>query len=147
MASTPQPAPVSDSTETGEVATKATALVLIALESTQLAHVAFRTLEGELRSAADRFHWNGSEIVICSEGPAAWSGLEASEVAISIGGGDSCVEWIGLATADRVTGVAPEYRAAAVRYLGEQGGNAAADGLAAAVEMHRLFVTPVRRPN
>lgn len=137
---------MSASNETGDVATKASTLVLTALESTALAHVAFRTLEGVLRSAADRFHWNGSEIVICSEGPAAWSGLEGSEVAISIGGGNAGIEWIGLATADQVTGVAPEYRAAAVRYLGEQAGNAAADALVPTIEMHRLFVTPVRRP-
>lgn len=116
------------------------------LSSTELAHVAFRTLEGELRSAADWFHWNGSEIVICSEGPASWSALEASEVAISIGGGREALELIGLATADQVVGVAPEYRAAAVRYLGSAEGNAKSDALPTNVNMHRLFVTPVRRP-
>ncbi len=120
--------------------------VLPIFSSTELAHVAFRTLEGELRSAADWFHWNGSEIVICSEGPTAWSALEASEVAVSIGGGSEALELIGSATADQVIGVAPEYRAAAVRYLGIAEGNARSDAFPANVTMHRLFITPVRRP-
>lgn len=88
------------------------------------------------------FHWNGSELVICSIGPAAWSGRESDMVEVSLVAGELRFHFVGGGTTDRVVGVAPEYRAQLVTYMGSERGNALADATGANADTHRLFITP-----
>ena len=110
-----------------------------ALRTVAHGHVAFPVLDG-VRCQRNRLHWNGSEIVVCSVGPAPWSELDHVRVAVSLEGTD--IEVQGVASVDRVIGVAPEYREAAVRALGADAGHAESDQLGSTVEMYRLFITP-----
>ncbi len=116
----------------------------------------FEELEGVPHCDASRFHWNGFELVICAIGSAPWSGLDNAVVTVFLpfeheqAGRHSAtagLEFVGLATADTVSGVAPEYRAAAVRYLGTAIGHQESDALdrelaTNKLAMHRLFITP-----
>lgn len=133
------------------------------LRSTVDACVAFLEPLGNLRCLHTWFHWNGAELVMCSVGAAPWSGLHQARVVVSLpvpagspmGNGIEAtapptqfVEFLGRATSDTVLGVAPEHRAAAVRYLGSNAGHRHSDNVdlhlgESAEQMHRLFVTPL----
>lgn len=91
----------------------------------------------------ERFHWNGSEVVVCSVGPAGRPDLDGAEVVLVFESpdGTSRTRAVGVATTDRVAGVAPELRAAAVRYLGSAAGHAECDSLPDTTVTQRLFVT------
>ena len=122
--------------------------MLEAFESTSPATVAFIDRDGTTRCLATRFHWNGSEIVVCGDHDVAWSGVAYQSVALSIGptsGDDSTephLEVVGRAVVDRVIGCAPEYRAAAVRCLGRKKGNELSDQIPPTATMYRMFISP-----
>ena len=107
-----------------------------------LASVEFSEPNAAVLCNNERFHWNGSELVICSIGLASWSGLVAVPVEVTLVAGSIQVAWTGIAATDRVIGVAPEYREQLVTYLGPGPGHAAADAVGAHTETHRLFITP-----
>lgn len=131
------------------------------LTSTVEMSVSFSEPAGGLRCVHGWFHWNGVELVLCSAGPAPWSGLQKAPVVVSIPvpavspQGSDCddaelnrfTEFQGRATSDSVPGVAPEHRAAAVRYLGSVEGHLHGDDVGRYLvdcdeRMHRLFITP-----
>jgi len=117
------------------------------LQSTEVAHLAYSWSDGTPRCTPIWFHWNGSEIVMAgpANAPRAAALTDGTPVAITI---DSAA-WPytvlmlrGRAAVDEVEGVAPEYRAAAVRYFGAEGGNGWCDGLPAGMRMMRIKVAP-----
>ncbi len=133
------------------------------LQSPVDACVAFTESSGNIRCLHSWFHWNGAELVVCAVGTAPWSGLDQARVCVSLpvtavspADADAetlarttqFVEFPGRATSDSVIGVAPEHRAAAVRYLGPSAGHQHSDNLQVQLvaldePMHRLFVTPL----
>lgn len=87
------------------------------------------------------FHWNGTELVICSTGPASWPDLEADPVDISLVAGTLRFQFHGEGSTDNVPGASPEYREQLVAYLGNDEGHAAADALGNGITT-RLFIKP-----
>jgi hypothetical protein len=117
------------------------------LASDEVAHLAYQWTDGTPRCTPIWFHWNGSEIVMASpaNAPKAHAVSDGSPVAVTI---DSSA-WPytvlllrGRAAVDEVHGVAPEYRAAAVRYFGNEQGNAWCDQLPPTTRMLRVRVAP-----
>jgi hypothetical protein len=96
------------------------------------ARVAYVTRHGEPRIVPTWFHWDGEELVMptWSAGPhiryparRLRSVRERPNVAVSIDTEDQppiVLQIRGRATIDEVTGLAPEYRLAAERYLGAE---------------------------
>lgn len=87
------------------------------------------------------FHWNGTELVICSTGPVSWGDLETAPVDVSLVAGTLRFRFLGHGSTDRVPGVSPEYREQLVTYLGPEQGHARADA-ADGGTTERLFITP-----
>jgi len=87
------------------------------------------------------FHWNGTELVICSTGSASWGDLEAVPVDVSLVAGTMRFQFRGDGSTDQVSGTSPEYREQLVTYLGQAQGHAIADAAGNGVTQ-RLFVTP-----
>lgn len=147
----------------GSLATSTPAGVISShiLQSTFDLSISFTEPSGGLRCLHAWFHWNGAELVVCSAGAAPWSGLHHAPVVVSIPthevspqgyGSESAtadiqfIEFQARATSDSVLGVAPEYRAAAVRYLGSVAGHGHSDEIGRQLDevderMHRLFIT------
>jgi|GEM_PF-4837162 len=88
------------------------------------------------------FHWNGTELVICSIGAVSWPQLEAVSVEVSLVAGTLRFHFGGSGSTDHVNGIAPEYREQLVTYLGPQRGHEMADEVGPSGHTYRLFITP-----
>jgi len=88
------------------------------------------------------FHWNGTELVICSIGTSPWPRLASSPVDVLLVAGTLQFQFQGDGSTDEVVGIAPEYREQLVTYLGSTRGHAAADQAGATAITHRLFINP-----
>ncbi len=129
------------------------AFTTTALRSDAFATIAFTDGDGTTHCHAYRFHWNGSEIVICGSRSVPWATEAPPLVAVSIGpitvDGEveaRHLEIDGHVVIDTVIGCAPEFRAAAVRYLGAEAGNALSDEVSETSTMNRMFISPVLEP-
>ena len=116
------------------------------LHSTEMAHLAYNWTDGTPRSTAIWFHWNGSAIVISSAAAAPKTQAITSGTPIAITIDDSSFPYSslnlrGTAEVDHVDGIAPEYRAAARRYLGDDEGDAWCDQMPPG-GMTRISLTP-----
>jgi hypothetical protein len=117
------------------------------LDSTEVAHLAYQWGDGTPRCTPIWFHWNGREVVMSgpSNAPRAAVVSDGTPVAVTIDQSAWPYRALllrGHARVDEVDGVAPEYRAAAVRYFGPEQGNAWCDQLPAEVRMTRVHVAP-----
>src|SRR5215218_8934697 len=99
------------------------------LNCREMAHLAYNWTDGTPRCTPIWFHWTGSELVMASpaNAPKAHVLATGTPVAVTI---DSA-EWPydallvrGTVEVDEVIGAPTEYRAAAIRYFGEEQGNA-----------------------
>jgi hypothetical protein len=117
------------------------------LSSREVAHLAYVWTDGTPRCTPIWFHWNGTEVVMASpiNAPKMIVLDDGSPAAVTI---DSA-EWPyaelmvrGRVELDEVDGIAPEYRAAALRYFGEAQGTAWCDQLPPATRMARLRLRP-----
>ena len=118
------------------------------LGSNELARFAYTWTDGSPRVVPIWFHWNGTEVVVCS--PSSAPKLKAlrsrPEVALTI----DTSTWPhhvlllrGTARLEPFDGVAPEYAAAADRYFGPEQGRAwvaQLEGMKAT--MVRVLITP-----
>lgn len=118
------------------------------LQSRLPASLAYNWTDGTPRVVPIWFHWNGSEVVFGTpeDAPKMKALKKGSKVAVSIGT-DSMPHKVllvrGTIRTDTVEGIAPEYSAAGVRMLGEEGGKTWLDQAAALFpRMSRIFVTP-----
>jgi hypothetical protein len=116
------------------------------LASQHIAHLAYNWTDGTPRCAPIWFHWNGSEVVMVSppHSPKASAVHSGDSVAVTIDDPAwpySALLIRGSVQVDEVEGVAPEYRAAAVRYFGAEQGNGWCDQLPP-MHMQRFRVTP-----
>jgi hypothetical protein len=116
------------------------------LHSTEMAHLAYNWTDGTPRSTAIWFHWNGSALVVSSPAAAPKTRAISSGTSIAITIDDSSFPYSslnmrGAAQVDHVDGVAPEYRAAARRYLGDDQAEAWCDQLPPG-GMTRISLTP-----
>jgi hypothetical protein len=118
------------------------------LQSKFPARLAYVWSDGTPRVVPIWFHWNGSEIVLAGppNAPKMKVLTDGTKVALTIDN-DTMPHKVllirGSVRTDKVEGMAPEYAAAARRYLGNEGGDAwvgMAGGLM--TEMGRIFVTP-----
>lgn len=91
------------------------------------------------------FHWNGTELVICSIGTASWPHLEAVPISVLLEAGDFQFRFDAVSSADRVPGASPEYREQVVNYLGPDRGHHVADVVQRNGTTNRLFVEPLWR--
>jgi hypothetical protein len=117
------------------------------LTSSQPAHLSYNWTDGTPRCTPIWFHWNGTEVVM--SGPANAPRVQAltagDPVAVTIDSPEWPYEALlirGTVDVDLVDGVVPEYRAAAVRYFGEEQGNGWCDGLPDGMPMARFRVRP-----
>lgn len=97
------------------------------LESTHLARLAYIASDGSPRVVPIWFHWTGSELVVAGwpTAPKVRALSPSGRVAVTIdseGSENHALLIRGTATPEIVDGVPTEYRAAAARYLGEEGG-------------------------
>lgn len=113
------------------------------MDSVATARIQIAALDAQRASESMQFHWNGSEVVLCSISPVEWSGLDGVDTVLCFESADDrcAVRAVGTATSDQVTGVAPEFRATAVRYHGSEVGHAMCDALPDTTTTNRLFVT------
>ena len=116
------------------------------LESRQVAHLAYTWTDGTPRCIPIWFHWNGSQVVMASPAIAPKCSVlqDGAPVAVTIDDPAwpySALLIRGSMEVDEVDSVAPEYRQAAVRYLGEEQGNGWCDQLPP-MNMGRFRVTP-----
>ena len=88
------------------------------------------------------FHWNGTELVICSIGAASWRNHEAAPIDVSLVTESLRFEFSGNGSSDEVAGIAPEYREQLVTHFGAEQGNKAADEAVSDGRTSRFFVTP-----
>lgn len=88
------------------------------------------------------FHWNGTELVICSIGPVSWPRFEAVPISVLLKAGDFQFRFDANASTDRVIGASPEYREQVVQYLGPDRGHHVADVVGRNGNTNRLFVEP-----
>jgi hypothetical protein len=118
------------------------------LASTIPARLAYVALNGTPRNVPMWFHWNGRAVVVVSpvEAPKMDALRARPQVALSIDGDVMPYEALmirGLAEVEPVNGIPPEYILAAKRYLGEEGGQAWIDQIAALkLKSSRITVTP-----
>ena len=117
------------------------------LSSREVAHLAYVWADGTPRCTPIWFHWNGTEVVMAgpTNAPKVIALQDGSPAAVTI---DSA-EWPyaelmvrGRVDVDEVDGIAPEYRAAALRYFGEEQGTAWCDQLPSGVRMTRFRLQP-----
>src|SRR5512139_1418710 len=97
------------------------------LHSTVPARFAYNWTDGTPRVVPIWFHWNGAEIVLCSpeDAPKFKSLHDGDAVAVTIDNDTMPYKVLlirGTIHLDVVQGVAPEYEEAAIRVLGEAGG-------------------------
>lgn len=99
------------------------------LKSTEMAHLAYLWSDGTPRCTAMWFHWTGTSIVMASPAGAPKGATLATGSALAVTIDDTRFPYAslnlrGTAVVDCTDGVAGEYRRAAIRYLGEEQGNA-----------------------
>lgn len=117
------------------------------LASTIPARVAYTWTDGTPRVASLWFHWDGSDLVLATFGPAPK--LKAlrtgSRVALTIdtdAAPNHVLSIRGTAEVTAVSGVVPEYAQAAARYLGIDDGQAYIASLPPDVRMARIAIHP-----
>ena len=117
------------------------------LVSTVPAHLAYAWRDGTPRNTPIWFHWDGRALVMCSPSTAPKVGVltQGAPVAVTIHG----AEWPfavlllrGTVDVDHVDGVAPEYRASAVRYFGPEQGEGWCASLPEGLSMTRYRLEP-----
>jgi len=116
------------------------------LTSTETAHLAYLWPDGTPRCTAIWFHWNGAEVVVASPANAPKAAVieTGQPVAVTIDCADfpyTSLNLRGRAAVDRTSGVAPEYRLAAIRYFGPEQGAAWCDQLGD-IDMVRVKLAP-----
>ena len=116
------------------------------LESQHVAHLAYTWVDGTPRCTPIWFHWNGAEVVMVSPAisPKGTVLRSGSPVAVTIDDSNwpyAVLLIRGTAEVDDVDGVADEYRQAAIRYFGQEQGNAWCDQLPP-MKTHRFRVKP-----
>ena len=113
----------------GDLSLLETPLAQQLLQSKIPARLAYNWTDGTPRVVPIWFVWNGREIVICSpaEAPKVKAMRDGAHVALTIDN-DTLPHKVllirGTVRVDVVDGIAPEYAAAAHRYLGDEGGEA-----------------------
>jgi hypothetical protein len=117
------------------------------LASTEMAHLAYAWSDGTPRCTPIWFHWSGREVVMASpaNAPKADALTDGAAVAVTVDSHTwpyAALLIRGRAAIDLVDGVAPEYRQAAVRYLGDEQGDAWCDQFPADTRMLRVRVAP-----
>jgi hypothetical protein len=117
------------------------------LASTELARVAYVALDGLPRVLPMLFHWNGTEIILCSFADTyKIPALRARpDVAITIDTTSSPPDVLlvrGQAAMSDFVGVIPEFLAAQIRYLGEKGAAARIAEIPPGTKMVRIAVRP-----
>jgi hypothetical protein len=117
------------------------------LHSRYPAHLAYAWTDGTPRVVPIWFHWNGEAVVMVT--PVAAPKLKAltdgATVAVTIDSYDAphkVLSLRGRIAVEEVDGVAPEYRAAAARYLGEARGEAWIRQLPPGLAMRRISMRP-----
>jgi PPOX class probable F420-dependent enzyme len=134
------------SATTGDLALLNDPLAVELLASRFPARLAYLWLDGTPRVVPIWFHWTGSELVMCS--PAKAPKLKAlgqhPEVSVTIDSDEwpyRVLSLRGTATVTMRDDVAPEYAAAAERYLGPEGGRAWVEQVRG-IPMGRVAMTP-----
>jgi hypothetical protein len=118
------------------------------LQSTIPARFAYNWTDGTPRVVPIWFHWNGTEVVLGGpiDAPKLKALRDGDQVALTIDSDTMPYKVLllrGTVRLDEVEGIAPEYAAAAVRVLGEEGGNGWLEQLKPMCpRMARLFITP-----
>ena len=117
------------------------------LGSHEVAHLAYTWTDGTPRCTPIWFHWNGSEVVMAgpANAPRSLALTTGQPVAVTIDSSTWPYRSLllrGTVEVDEMDGVVPEYRAAAVRYFGEEQGNGWCDQLPNGMRMARLRVRP-----
>jgi Pyridoxamine 5'-phosphate oxidase len=117
------------------------------LASREVAHLAYTWTDGTPRCIPIWFHWNGTKIVIAgpANAPRVHALADGVKVAVTIDSASwpySVLMIRGSVSVDELTGVAPEYRAAAARYFGEEQGAAWCAQLPADMPTARFTITP-----
>ncbi len=117
------------------------------LQSRQPAHLAYTWTDGTPRCTPIWFHWDGTQVVMAgpANAPKGRALADGSPVAVTIDSDEWPYQVLmirGQVRVDQVEGVAPEYRAAATRYFGEDEGNGWCDQLPAEMVMTRFSVRP-----
>jgi hypothetical protein len=116
------------------------------LNSTEMAHLAYAWRDGTPRCTAIWFHWNGTALVVSSPAAAPKTGVITTGTPIAVTIDDkefpyASLNLRGTAEVDTVAGLTPEYRAAAMRYLGDEQGEQWCDQMPAG-DMTRVKLTP-----
>lgn len=99
------------------------------LSSTEMAHLAYLWNDSTPRCTAIWFHWTGTALVVSSPAAAPKTRALTTGAPIAVTIDDPAFPYAslnlrGTADVDHVDGIAPEYRAAAKRYLGDEQGDA-----------------------
>jgi hypothetical protein len=132
----------------GDLSLLADTLAQRLLASTIPARLAYVALDGTPRNVPMWFHWTGRAVVIASpvDAPKMNALRARPHVALSIDGNTMPYEALmirGLADAEPVNGIPPEYILAAKRYLGEDGGRAWIDQITdLRLKSSRITITP-----
>jgi nitroimidazol reductase NimA-like FMN-containing flavoprotein (pyridoxamine 5'-phosphate oxidase superfamily) len=113
----------------GDLALLDDPLAVELLTSRVPARLAYVWLDGSPRVVPIWFHWNGSELVVCSppKAPKLKALQQNSAVSVTIDSNDwpyTVLSVRGAATVTMVDDLVPEYAAAAERYLGPAEGKA-----------------------
>jgi len=111
------------------------------------ARFAYTWHDGTPRVVPIWFHWNGSEVVVVSpaNAPKTKAITDGAPVALTIDRGELPYRALvirGRASVSIVDGIADEYRAAAARYMGPEGGEAWVAGMPAGMTTLRVATTP-----
>ncbi len=112
------------------------------------AHLAYNWTDGTPRVVPIGFHWTGSEIVFGTptDAPKMMALRNGSKVAVSIDTDTMPYRVLvirGTVRTDTFDGIPPEYEAACVRMMGEEGGRAWLDMAGPLFpQMSRIFVKP-----
>jgi pyridoxamine 5'-phosphate oxidase-like protein len=118
------------------------------LRSTIPARLAYNWTDGTPRIVPIWFHWNGKEIVLAGppDAPKMRALRDGTKVAVTIDSESfpaKVLQIRGTVRVDMADGVAPEYAAAAERYLGEEQGRAWAEQVRGLfTQMGRIFIQP-----
>ena len=117
------------------------------LQSANPAHLAYAWTDGTPRCTPIWFHWTGSELVMAGppNAPKCLALSTGSPVAVTIDSASWPYQVLlvrGNVAVDEVDGVAPEYRAAAMRYFGPDQGAAWCGQFPEATRMTRFTLRP-----
>lgn len=117
------------------------------LTSTEMAHLAYNWRDGTPRCTAIWFHWTGNALVVASFDGAPKGNVLESSAPIAVTIDDATFPYAslnlrGTAEIDRVTGIDPAYREAAIRYLGPEQGEAWCGQFPPDIGMIRIELVP-----